>query len=229
MNFINIFFTYFKDPLEQSLFSTYLSVLSPELREKNSRYVRWQNKHSHLFGKLLLLEAFKKYGFEKNIWDCIVYNSHERPCFLSNEYDFNISHSGNYVICAIGKNIKLGIDIEVNKDIDFKNYQEVMTPNQWNEIKKSNSPVKEFYKYWTIKESIIKADGRGFLIPFDKLEIKNNTVQYDDKLWFVKKIKINEEYATALATNRLSKFKIHEINFYNKRNNQLESVRVNLS
>ena len=216
MNIINIFFTYFNFPLEENLFSVYLSALSPELGEKNSCYVRWQNRHSHLFGKLLLIEALKNYGFEKNVWNYIEYNPYQRPYLTIDEYDFNISHSGNYVICAIGKNIRLGIDIEENKDIDFKNFQGVMTPSQWNEINNANAPIKEFYKYWTIKESVIKADGRGFSIPFDKLELKNNTVQYDDKFWFVQEIEIDKNYNMTLATNQLSEYKIHEINFYNQ-------------
>ncbi len=210
---INIFFTSFTNPLEQSLFSAYLSVLSPELKEKNSRYVRWQNRHSHLFGKLLLMEALKTYGIEKDIWNYVECNSYHRPYLTLKEYDFNISHSGNYVTCAIGKNIRLGIDIEENKKVNFEHFQMVMTPSQWDIINNANYPLKEFYKYWTIKESVIKADGRGFTIPLDELEVKNNTVQCDDKSWFVQELEINSDYSAALATNQLSEFKIHEINF----------------
>lgn len=215
MNTINIFYTHFRIPLEQELFSNYLSTLSPELREKNSRYIRWQNRHSHLFGRLLLMEALKKYGFENDVWDHIEYNSYQRPYFSIDQYDFNISHSGDYVVCAIGENMRLGIDIEENKDIDFKNYEGVMTPTQWDEIHNTNDSIKEFYKYWTMKESVIKADGRGFSIPLDKLELKDDTVQCDDKLWYVKKIEINSDYTVTLAANRLSETKIQEINFYN--------------
>ncbi|NVO12224.1 MAG: 4'-phosphopantetheinyl transferase superfamily protein [Bacteroidales bacterium] len=213
---INIYFTSFKNPLEQSLFSDYLSVLSPELKEKNSRYIRWQNRHSHLFGKLLLIEALKNHGVEKDIWRYVEYNSYDRPYLTLNEYDFNITHSGNYVACAIGKNIRLGIDIEENRNVNLKHFDAVMTPSQWNEINNANYPIKEFFKYWTIKESVIKADGRGFAIPLDELEVNNNTVQYEDKSWFVQELEISSDYSATLATNHLSEFTFHEINFYNK-------------
>lgn len=216
---IDIFFTFFENPLEQNLFSDYLSVLSPELKEKNSRYIRWQNRHSHLFGKLLLIEALKRYGIENDIWNYVEYNSYDRPYLTLNEYDFNITHSGNYVACAIGKNIRLGIDIEENRDVNLKHFDTVMTPSQWNKIYNANYPLKEFFKYWTIKESVIKADGRGFAIPLDKLEVKNNTVQYDDKSWLVQELKIGTNYSAALATNQLTNFKIHEINYYHKDTN----------
>ena len=144
MNLINIFITSFTNQLEQSLYSEYLSFLSPELKEKNSRYFRWQNRHSHLFGKLLLIEAMKEHGFENDIWKYVEYNSYHRPYLSLNEYDFNISHSGNYVTCAIGKNIRLGIDIEENKNVNFNNFKKVMTPCQWDEINHANYPIKEF-------------------------------------------------------------------------------------
>ena len=217
MSLINIFSTFFKEPLEPSLFSNYLSLLSPALRERNSRYIRWQDRHSHLFGKLLLIEALKIHGIDPDIWRCIEYNSYQRPYLTLREYDFNISHSGSFVICAIGKNTRLGIDIEENKNINFKNFRDIMTTDQWDEINNADYPLKEFYKYWTIKESVIKADGRGFLIPLDKLEVRNNTVQYEDKLWFVQELEFNSSYSTALATDQLSEFKIHNLNFCKSR------------
>jgi len=184
------------------------------LQESNSRYLRWQDRHSHLFGKLLLKEALKKYQIGANIWNHVKYGAFNRPHLTLPDLDFNISHSGNFVICAIGNNIRLGIDIEENKNLDLKNFQNVMNSDQWDEINNARYPLKEFYKYWTIKESVIKADGRGFSIPLEKLSVKDNTVQYDNKLWFVQELQIANKYNAALATNRLSDYKIHEINFY---------------
>ena len=89
-----------------------------------------------------------------------------------------------------------------------------MTPGQWDEINNAHSPLKEFYKYWTIKESVVKADGRGFSIPLDKLEVKNNTVRYEDKLWYVRELALNNDYSAVLATDRLSAFEIQYMDFY---------------
>lgn len=211
---IDIFFTSFEYQMKQCLFEDRLSLLPLDLQERNSRYIHWQNRHAHLFGRLLLLEALKLYGIEKDSWNCVAYDSYQRPYLTLPEYDFNISHSGNFVVCAIGKNIRLGIDIEKNKKIDFSNFKSIMTPEQWDEINHAEYPLKEFYKYWTIKESVIKADGRGFFIPFDKLELKNDIVQYDDRLWFVQVLAFNSKYSAALATNQLSAFRMHNVDFY---------------
>jgi 4'-phosphopantetheinyl transferase len=214
MALINIFYTFFKNPLEENLFADYLSLLPADLRERNSRYIRWQNRHSHLFGKLLLMEALKVYGIETDIWKYVEYNSYERPSLTLRDYDFNISHSGNVVICAVAKNVRLGIDIEENRNVNLKNFRGVMSSAQWDEINNAKYPLKEFYKYWTIKESVIKADGRGFLIPLDKLSVENSTVRYEDKSWFVQEVEVASGYSAALAANCASTYTIQEIDFY---------------
>jgi 4'-phosphopantetheinyl transferase len=212
---IDVFFTSFENPLEQGLFATYLSLLPPDVQERNSRYIRWQNRHSHLLGKLLLIEALKKHGIDTDFWDYVEHNSYERPYLTLQGYDFNISHSGNYVMCAVGRNIRLGVDIEENRNIDFKNFLGIMTPEQWDEIRRADYPIKEFYRYWTIKESVIKADGRGFSIPLDKLILNHNhTVLVDEKLWFVQELPVHNQYNAALATDQLSEFKMHKMDFY---------------
>ncbi|EZH74465.1 hypothetical protein ATO12_11900 [Aquimarina atlantica] len=213
MHSIDIFFTSFTKPLDQNLFSEYLSLLPPDLREKNSKYLRWQDRHSHLFGRLLLIEALKRCDIN-NIWDLIKYSSHKRPYLTLDGYDFNISHSGDYVICAIGKNIRLGIDIEEHRERNLKDFRNLMTLDQWDEINSASCSLNTFYKYWTIKESVIKADGRGFYIPLNELEVTNNTVCFEDKLWFVQDFVFTKGYSVAIATNELSTFNMHAINFY---------------
>lgn len=213
---IDILFTSFKKPFEPGLYSEYLSLLPVELRERNERFIRWRDRHSHLIGKLLLIEAFKLHGIEKDIWQKIEYNTYKRPCLTIDNFDFNISHSGDYVVCAIGENTRLGIDIEQHKKTDIHNFRKVMTLEQWEVINNAEYPIEEFYRFWTIKESVIKADGRGFVIPLDKLEVFNNTVFYEDKTWFIKELKIDNDCSASLAMSKLKHFEFHEINFCNK-------------
>ncbi|MDR3058737.1 MAG: 4'-phosphopantetheinyl transferase superfamily protein [Prevotella sp.] len=213
MSLVYIFATCFEKPLHSDIFSEYLSVLPIEVQEKNLRYIRWQNKHSHLFGRLLLIEALKKYNYVNNIWDYIAYNSYERPYFIYDQLDFNISHSGKYVICAIGENIRLGVDIEENNNINLKDFYNIMSPDQWRRINNTDYPLKEFYKYWTIKESVIKADGRGFSLPIDTLDIINDTVECDNKLWFIREMEFGDGYSLALATSREVDYEIIWMNF----------------
>ncbi len=110
----------------------------------------------------------------------MLYNNYDRP-YINDIIDFNIYHSGNYVVCAIGQDLKHGIDIEKVQDIDFKNFKKVMTDMQWQDIIRSKSPGSAFFKYWTIKESVIKTDSRGLSIPLLDIHVENNKVIYDNQ------------------------------------------------
>ncbi|MFT6841720.1 MAG: 4'-phosphopantetheinyl transferase [Psychroserpens sp.] len=181
-------------------FKELLNVLPLELQEKNSKFLRWQDRHANLFGKLLLLAGLKKYGYDSSCLKKIQFNANGRP-FLDTNIDFNISHSGEYVLCAFSKTTKIGIDIEKITSIDFNNFDSVMTIEQMNSIKKSKDSIKTFFNYWTIKESFVKADGRGLEIPLLDIEINSNTAIYNNRIFFLNIINIDKNYCCNLASN----------------------------
>ena len=77
---------------------------------------------------------------------------------------FNISHSGRYVACAVS-GYEIGVDIEqigANSDLA----PSVMTPGEL-ELFSSYSGDREvlFTRFWTAKESVMKAVGLGMELP----------------------------------------------------------------
>jgi 4'-phosphopantetheinyl transferase len=208
---VNIFLTTFEQPLTHELLEEYYKLLPPDMKERNIRFIRWQDRHSHLLGKLLLLKGL---NITYNILEHIQYNFYQRPFISSMDIDFNISHSGKYVLCAIGEHLQVGVDIEEIKKNSLEDFKKVMTSKQWDIINNAPEPYREFYKFWTIKESVIKADGRGLSIPLDELEIDNNTVNYDGRLWYIAELNLDSQYAASIATNKPCSFRINTINFY---------------
>ena len=98
----------------------------------------------------------------------IAYNSQGKPYFSSNcEIFFNISHSSNYVVCAIGDK-PVGIDIEGGR----KGRQNLArrffdrAESDWIEEAESDE---RFFRIWTLKEAYGKATGFGVLEVLDKI------------------------------------------------------------
>lgn len=214
MSLIDIYITSFEEPFKDELYAEYLAQLPSDIREVNGKYLRWQDRHAHLLGKLLLIEALKKYGINDSFWEKIAYTYYKRPYIKDCKIDFNISHSGNFVVCAIGEGIQLGIDVEKIQDRNIFDMQNVMTSAQWEEIEQASRPEEIFYKYWTIKESVIKADGRGFHIPLEQLEVKDNLVIHENNQWYIQHFNLNELYSATIATDKESILKKHTLNFY---------------
>lgn len=198
---IQIHYTKFLEQLPDNLFNEYLSLLPAHLQKKNSKLFRWQDRHANLFGKLLLQKGLRYYGYADDILQEIQLNIYSRP-FLKGAIDFNISHSGGYVLCAVGKDLRLGVDVEEIKDINFDDFNQIMTCDQWQDIMISKDAKGSFFKYWTIKESVIKADSRGLSIPLSDIHVYDNKVFYDNQTWYLQELKLDKDYRAFLATNR---------------------------
>ena len=87
--------------------------------------------------------------------------------------DFSISHSGKYVVFAATEDIApdsvIGIDIEEIRERNTNVARKVFTEKEMEWMKAD--PLKRFHILWTRKESVMKALGKGFSIPFKSFEV----------------------------------------------------------
>ena len=83
--------------------------------------------------------------------------------------EFSLSHSGDYAVCAIaeGNEGEIGIDIEKHKKDQKGIAEHFFCEGEKQRIKTDE----DFYRYWTLKESFIKAIGKGLAIALDSFEV----------------------------------------------------------
>lgn len=178
--------------INQKDLSYLMQLLPTHMVERSKKYFRWQDAQAYLLGRMLLMEGFNKLGLEFRLIHNLKYTENNRP-YLSNDLDFNISHSGDYVVCAIAKKRRIGVDIEKINDINFMHYLSHFTQREWLTINGSIHPNNEFYRYWTIKEAAIKADGRGLNIPLNEVEVASD-VAIQQKRWYYRQLYVQHEY-----------------------------------
>ncbi|BAP58038.1 4'-phosphopantetheinyl transferase [Thioploca ingrica] len=195
-----IVYTHFNKPLLTDRRQDYAVQLPMVLQQKMNRFRRWQDQQAFLFGKLLLQQALYFMGYPADSLYQLQYNEYNRP-FLEQPVDFNISHAGDYVICAITTRGRVGIDIELIKPINLEDFQHYLTPQEWQAIISSPVSYEVFYNYWTIKESVIKADGRGLSIPLRDIHFEAGMVRLDKHNWFIHPITVDPRYPCHCATN----------------------------
>jgi 4'-phosphopantetheinyl transferase len=91
------------------------------------------------------------------------------------EFVFNISHTANKIIVAAGKSCLLGVDIETMKprkslsglvDKCFA-YEE---QSYWRQLPE-HEQTQAFYRFWTRKEALVKATGRGIALGLNTFAI----------------------------------------------------------
>ncbi len=161
-----IFFAYCNISLFNQNFelNQILNSIHPSWRSGVLKYRRIDDIKLSILGRLLLKHLLRKAGIEK--YQQMYFSERGKPIFLNLPgIDFSISHSHAIAACALGIHIKLGIDLEYLRKIELSDFENSMSPAQWSNILKNENPEHEFFRYWTLKEAVIKADGRGMLIP----------------------------------------------------------------
>ncbi len=81
----------------------------------------------------------------------------------SNGSDFNISHSGDFFVCAIIDMGQIGVDVEEVIKIDLQTADEFCCDSELKYLflGSAKERLNKFYKFWTLKEAYIKAIGMG--------------------------------------------------------------------
>jgi len=198
-NIVHILYTKISKEFPEDIYKKYLIFLPEVLQAQHFKYRRWQDRAANLFSKILLIKGLEKYGLNYSSLENLSHNNYGRPQ-IAETVDFNLSHSGDYVLCAISSGMRVGIDIEEIKPVDFSDFESLMDTEQWKSIKNADDPLRSFFKFWAIKESIIKADGRGMSIPLNDI-ILNDQAGYYETTWYLKELNLNEKYCSFLASS----------------------------
>jgi len=127
---------------------------------------------------------------------------------------FNIAHSQNTVLIALARQGAVGVDVEyLDRSTDIMEVARGnFTQNESSFLASIADPktrLKTFFTYWTRKEAIGKADGRGLLLPMTSFDVSSesmnshpihvNEPSKENKLYFVSDINLGDRVAGALA------------------------------
>jgi 4'-phosphopantetheinyl transferase len=166
-------------------------------RQEKIDFYRFEKDKKLSAGAYLLL---KKLLTEANITNPTFKTGKYGKAYISNCENayFNLSHSGNIVLCAIS-DMEVGADVEyVDPEIDLDIAKNYFFNKEYESIMKSDNPREEFFKYWVLKESYMKYTGLGFnlsldsfeIIISDKISLKNDTEDLKFNLFNIENYKI---------------------------------------
>ncbi len=197
---VNILYTYISESNHSNLLNEYLAAFPLAFQDKIKRYRRWQDAQLSLLGRVLLRKLLKSEGLNYQELE-LKYTDYNKPYFENCDWNFNISHSGEIVICVLAKNRSIGIDIELMKDIDLNDFNSQMTNSEWSKIQYSPNKTKAFYQYWCQKEAVIKAHGKGLSIPLKSFEIEDDFTKIENESFYLTEIHLDESYRCFLASD----------------------------
>lgn len=171
-------------PVDMVTFQYLMQFVPEEKKERILRQRVRQNADNMLVGavltKYMLLKYFK-IPFSKQY---ISYGRYGKPYLRDypNAY-FNISHSGQFVACAVS-DCPIGVDIQEIVPYRRDVAKRVFNPDELLQIESSPDPSAEFTRLWTQKEAYLKMVGIGFSDCLDETALsrqsKVQTIRYID-------------------------------------------------
>lgn len=144
-------------------------------------------------------------------------NAHGKPQLAPHheELRFNVSHSGAHALIALCRDSDVGVDIELQRDLDDWTGMARMIwchadLTRWQSLSAADRSS-AFYRAWTRKEAVAKAIGLGMATDFKKLGVsfapgEDARVLHLDPAfgqvaeWCLIDIATPENYSAALAT-----------------------------
>ncbi len=177
--------------------------LPHSLFNKALKYRKQNDVLRFLCGKYLLQKLLVSHGFDKALLHQIKTQSGRKP-YISPAFDFNISHSGNIVVCAFSTTCKVGIDIEQLSPVDPLKFKKVLSDSELKTIISSEDAVAYFFHIWTQKESVMKATGEGFKISPKEIKVNGNVAELkeSDEFWYVYPVAVNTNYVCHLCSSQ---------------------------
>jgi 4'-phosphopantetheinyl transferase len=152
----------------------------------------------------LLLEKGVVYSSEP-----VIRNPWGKPCLKNYpNIHYNISHSADLVACVISDTSTVGIDVEKIREFNSYAANRVCSSEELSRVYSNNDCKREFFRYWTLKESYIKAIGKGISHPMKNVnfEVSLNGEVYSNipNCSFLLMEDI-EEYITAVCYLKISR------------------------
>ncbi len=143
------------------------------------------------------------------------YGPHQKPTLLletaGEPVAFNVSHSHQLALLAFSRGREVGVDVErIRSDLDFEGLAaQVFSPYEkaaWQAFSGA-ARVAAFFRCWTRKEALLKAQGFGLIERLDQVsvsldELRAEVVEMADQpsnAWSLMPLAIGAGYAAALA------------------------------
>ncbi len=200
--------------LKEEEFEKALTLVTEERRNAIEKLKQPTARRLSLAAGLLLREAFIKVGRTEQISQ-IRKGEHGKSYLPGESFFFNVSHSGEYAVCAFG-DTPVGVDLQKVKENIPKRTNRILSVAEERFLQ--GLPQEEarllFYRLWARKESVIKWDGRGLRLPleqisfvktdlYNKEETLTDEIAFESKRLYIREyMELLPEYALCICSER---------------------------
>ncbi len=178
--------------LSETDYNKWYNNLSPVKKQRVDRFRFADDKRRSVAGDMLIKSYINKTAGTPVEDIIMVYDANGKPYIKNSSIHFNISHSGNMVVCAVNDK-PIGIDVENIRPINLKPALKVFNEKELKYLFPSGIPghfeitddealIKRFFELWTLKEAFVKYSGIGITDNLKEIDVprENTTTEFYD-------------------------------------------------
>lgn len=205
---------------DECLFNAFYKGVSEARRKKVDRFLFYPDKRMSLGVEVLLYAALDRYGFDRN--GCGPENA--GGCeetsgirFGIGEYGkpyieghgnifFNMSHSDDYVMAVVSDR-EVGCDIQKMGGAEMDLAERFFCEQEFRHLSGQPTDTEKrdmFYRYWTLKESFMKATGLGMELALSDFEVRPGDGKIvrqavDDREYYFREFDLEGDFKAAVC------------------------------
>ncbi len=157
-------------------------VLSEDERRQHGKFVFEKDRRRYLVTRSLVRYVLSRYvPIAPSDWRFtptafgrpLIANRHP----IADDLVFNISHSDRVVLLGVAQACQLGIDVEdLHRNVPLDMAESFFAAGEIRQLRALQQSLqpRRFLDFWTLKESYIKARGKGLSLPLDKFSFELN-------------------------------------------------------
>lgn len=174
---IHLWFADLNELRDTHLLAEYWSLLSAEELRQQTRFHFERDRHRYLVTHAMVRTVLSKYAeVAPREWQFSV-NVYGKPSIAAQHttargLEFNASHTDGLVVLGVAYERAIGVDVENvrTREVDVEIANRYFAPAEVAALRAlpRERQQRQLFKYWTLKESYIKARGMGLSIPLDR-------------------------------------------------------------
>lgn len=216
---VHLWLAYLDEIRDARQLADYRLLLSEEEQRKQLRFHFERDRHRYLVTRAMQRTVLSKYvDIAPGDWRFAL-NDYGKPSIgaehvAARGIEFNLSHTDGLVVMGVTRERAIGVDVENVRTCapDIEIADRYFAPEEVLELRTlpDQKRQRRFFEYWTLKESYIKARGKGLSIPLDRyafhLEDQDQIrltidpgLKDDAGHWSFQQLMVDHEYLAALC------------------------------
>jgi len=135
-------------------------AISPSEQQYVMRFRPADQKQARCIARHLVVQAADMLGYPGKFL-ALERDAHGRPFLAGTDLDLSISHTPGLTVCAISLGCRVGVDVELRRELQFEEIAPALSGPEKTRVQSGNLPW-SLLSCWTVKEAVLKGDGRGF-------------------------------------------------------------------